>query len=193
MTVKLTILLVIVMDPFANMPFVAALLLDVDNRRYRRVILRETTVALGILTFFLLTGPALLNLLNINPPAIKAAGGSILFLISLKLIFRSSQEIFGSRSGTEPLIVPIATPAIAGPSAVATILLVHSQAVGFVRPFLALVVAVGITSTFLLFARPITRLLKDAGMNALEKLTGMLLNIIAISILLEGIREFFGS
>lgn len=193
MTVKLIILLVIVMDPFANMPFVAALLRDVDNRRYRQVILRESAVALGILTLFLLAGPALLNLLNINPPAIKAAGGSVLFLISLKLIFRSSQEIFDTRGLHDPLIVPIATPAIAGPSAVATILLVHSQTVGFVRPFMALVVAVALTGSFLLFARPITQWLKEAGMNALEKLTGMLLNIIAISILLEGIREFFGS
>lgn len=191
MTIKLIILLVIVMDPFANMPFVATLLRHLDNARYRQVILREGAVALGILTFFLITGPALLHLLNINPPAIKAAGGSVLLLISLKLIFRSSQEIFDTRGLPEPIIVPIATPSIAGPSAVATILLVHSQAFGFVRPFIALLTAVVITTSFLLFARPITHLLKETGMNALEKLTGMLLNIIAISILLEGIREFF--
>ena len=136
------ITLFLVMDAFGNMPIVAGLLDRVAPDRRRTVIARESVVALVLLLVFLLVGPKLLGLLGIDQPALRVAGGVVLLLIALRMLFPQKGGVMGeSDTDGEPLIVPIATPLIAGPSAIATVMLLHgdsAQALGHPPCWLAL-------------------------------------------------------
>ena len=121
------ILLFLVMDPFGNIPFFLSVLKTVPKEKRKRVIARELLIALIILTVFLFLGPYFLKVLRISESSLRMAGGLVLFLIALKMIFGGTQELFKGTPEGEPLIVPLAVPAIAGPSTVATILLLVGQ------------------------------------------------------------------
>src|SRR5687767_12613203 len=115
-----TVLLFLILDPFGNTPIVAALLRDLEPRRRPLVILRECGIAYVILMGFLFFGGQLMRLLQLSQVSLGIAGGVVLFLIALRMIFPSSEGgVFGDTGGQEPLIVPLAVPAIAGPSAMA--------------------------------------------------------------------------
>ena len=121
------ILLFLVMDPMGNVPVVVTLLAGFDHRRARRIVVREMAIALAVLVLFLLAGRWLLDLLHISEPALGIAGGIILFLIAVRMIFGGTREMFGDAVDGEPFVVPLAVPLIAGPSAAATILLLMAR------------------------------------------------------------------
>lgn len=124
----LTITLLLVMDPFGNTPVLIGLLEGVPEARRRRVILRECFIALGLLLLFLIAGPQLMRLLGLEQPALSVAGGVVLILIALRMLFHGGGGVSsGDAVQGEPLIVPIATPLIAGPSAIATVILIHGS------------------------------------------------------------------
>ena len=188
------ILLFLVMDPLGNIPLFLAVLTQVEPARQFRVLLRELVVALVVLLVFLLAGRYLVEALQISEPALSIAGGIILFLIALRMIFPSREGGFAEIVEGEPLIVPLAVPFVAGPSAMATVLLLASRspdALG--RWVLALSIAWVLTAVILLFSVPLSRLLGNRGLIAVQRLMGMILTTIAVQMLLGGIGKFLGS
>ena len=147
-------------------------------------------IALLVMVLFLFSGQAFLAALHISEPALTATGGVILFLIALKMIFPPDTE--GShKNEEEPFIVPLAIPYIAGPSALATLLLIMNGEPGrWVDWLIALIAAWAVTGAILLMAGPLAKVLRNRGLIAIERLMGMILIAIAIQTLLEGIAEF---
>lgn len=189
-TLSATLLLITIMDPLGNVATFVAALRGVPQDRRLRIIARELVIALIILLIFLFSGPWLLGLLHLKQEALFISGGVVLFLIALKTIFpplrRDTEE-----QEMEPLIVPLATPMIAGPSVLATLLVLvsaHPDQMG--RWLTALLIAWAITAAVLLCAPAIARVLKEKGCMAVERLMGMLLVMVAVQMLLNGI-EFY--
>jgi MarC family membrane protein len=185
------IILLLVIDPVGNVPLFASLLHDVDPARRTRVIVRECAIAFAVLLVFVLGGRWVLELFGLSETSLNIAGGVILFLIALRMIFRGREGIFGDQLAGEPFIVPLAIPAIAGPTAIATVIVLVSRAPGRMLEWIvALTVAFAITLALLLFADRISKLVGERGLLALERLMGLLLTAIAVEMLLRGIEAF---
>jgi small neutral amino acid transporter SnatA (MarC family) len=121
------VLLLLVIDPFGNVPIVVAALANVAPARRTRVVLRECFAAYVILLAFMFGGHAFLQWLQLSEVSLAIAGGIILFLIALRMVFRHPEGVFGDPPGAEPFLVPLAIPSIAGPSALATVMLMVSR------------------------------------------------------------------
>lgn len=192
--IESALLLFLVIDPFGNLPFVLAVIGEVPVARYRRIILRETALAFLVLGLFALAGDQLLGYLNIEQASIAVAGGVILFLISLKMIFRSAAEIFDDSYSDDPFLVPIAVPSLAGPSAITTVMILRTQEQ---TAFADLLVALGLVmlaaAVVFLLGRHISAYLGQRGLRASEKLMGLLLNLVAVNMMLVGVRDFLMS
>lgn len=193
-TFSAAVLLFLVMDPVGNAPLFVALLGDIEPRKARRIIARELSIALGILVAFLFGGRWILDLLQISEPALSVAGGVILFLIAIRLIFGGSQQLLGETPGGEPFVVPLAVPLVAGPSAMATVLLLMAQDPGRWPEWLAaLLCAWSVSGVILLFSASLSRLLGARGLIAMERLMGMLLTTVAVQMFLTGLRAYLSS
>jgi multiple antibiotic resistance protein len=189
-TLSATLLLLTIMDPLGNVANFIAELRPVPQEKRLRVVARELVVALVILVVFLFCGPWLLGLLHLTQEALFISGGVVLFLIALKMIFPPSHRDIDPPQ-VEPFIVPLATPMIAGPSVLATLLvLVSSHPEQMSRWLVALLISWSITAAVLLCAPAITRVLKEKGSLAVERLMGMLLVMVAVQMFLNGI-EFY--
>lgn len=187
------VLLFFVMDPLGNVPLFLTALRRVAPERHRRVILRELAIALVVLVGFLFLGKGLLALLKVSAEALTAAGGVILLLIALRMIFPSSDHSLREDVHDEPFIVPLAVPYTAGPSALATVLLLTSrEPARWPEWLLALVLAWLASSVVLYFAGGLSRLLGERGLVAMERLMGMLLVTVAMEMLLGGLRQYLG-
>lgn len=185
------LLLFLVMDPLGNIPFFLAALKNVDPRRQRWVVIRELLIALAVLVVFLFAGRYLLDLLQISEPALTIAGGVILFLIALRMIFPSPDKSLREEIEGEPFIVPLAIPYVAGPSALATELLLMSQEPSrWPEWLLALLLAWLATSIIIFSSSGLRRYMGDKGLIAVERLMGMVLITVAIQMLMTGIGEF---
>jgi len=189
-----TLLLLLVFDPIGNtIPFMVALK-DVAPERQRRVVIREMMIALGVLVIFLLGGKYLLNVLYIEEPALSVAGGVILFLIAVRMVFGTPEGVFGEAREGEPLIVPLAVPLIAGPSAIATVTLLMTREPGRWATWLgAVVTAWLIASVILMHSGAIARLLGERVLTACERLMGMLLTAMSVQMFMTGLRRFLQS
>jgi len=185
------VILVLVMDPIGNIPLFVSALAQVEPQRRLRVIARECAIALLVLIVFVLFGRALLGLLGISDPSLTIAGGVILFLVALRMVFRHPEGLFGDAPDGEPFIVPLAIPALAGPAAIATVVLQVSRAPDRMLEWMA-VVATGmlVTLAVLFAADRVARLLGERALTALERLMGLVLTAIAVEMLLRGIRAF---
>lgn len=187
------LLLFLVIDPVGNAPVFASLLSHLPAARRRRVIARELLFALGVMVFFLFVGERLLDLLQISEPALSISGGIILFLIALRMIFLDPSEIFGRAPEGEPYFVPLAVPLIAGPSALATILLLRAQdPAGWLKWLGAVLLAWLAGAAVLLAADPVTACLGSRGASAVQRLMGMLLTTVSVQMFLSGLRKFLG-
>lgn len=185
------VILLLVMDPVGNIPVFVALLRPVDPTRRTRVILRECGIAFAVLLFFVFFGDAILSLLGLSGSALHIAGGLILFLIALRMIFRRPDGVFGDAISGEPFIVPLAIPSIAGPTAIATVILMVSRAPQRILEWVAAAtVAMLITLTILIFADRLSKLVGERGLLASERLMGLILTAIAVEMLLQGIESF---
>jgi multiple antibiotic resistance protein len=202
------ITLILVMDPFGNIPVFLSILHVLPPARRRLVIVRELLIALAVLVLFLFTGQALLSGMNISRAALQVAGGIILFLIAVRMIFPAEAAGPGSFSGdqaratttldtplphhrNEPFIVPLAVPLIAGPSAMAYVILISTQYPdGRLWWLLALLAAWAFSAIVLLCADLIGRFLGDKVLTAIERLMGMILTTLAVQMLLEGLKNF---
>jgi MarC family membrane protein len=186
------ILLLLVIDPFGNVPLVVSTLQPVPRERRVRVVVRECLIAYVLLLLFMFGGHAFLTLMRLSETSLSIAGGVILFLIALRMVFsRHPEGVFGDPVGGEPLIVPLAIPAIAGPSAMATVMLMASREPGRIEIWvMALSLAMVVTTAVLVGADRLQRLLGERVVRAFERLMGLVLTAVAIEMLLGGIRGF---
>jgi multiple antibiotic resistance protein len=186
------LLLFFVMDPLGNVPLFMAALKNVALERQRIVILRELVIALAVLLAFLFGGPKLLQLLHVSGTALTVAGGVVLLLIALRMVFPTSDHALGEEVAPgEPFVVPLAIPYIAGPSAMATVLLLTSrEPERWPAWLLALLLAWAATGLVLFFAPTLGRVLGSRGLLAVERLMGMLLVVVAVEMIMSGLREY---
>lgn len=185
------VLLFFVMDPLGNVPLFLAALRHVDPARHRRIIVRDLLVALVILVAFLFAGRYLLDVLGVSPAALTAAGGVILLLIALRMIFPTSERSLREEVREEPFVVPLAVPYTAGPSVLATELLLMSREPGRWPVWLAAVGLAWLASAVILYlASDLRKVLGDRGLTALERLMGMVLVIVAVEMLMQGIAQY---
>ncbi len=188
--VSAAFLLFLVMDPIGNIPPFLTTLRRVTPDRRNRIVLRELFIALLILVFFLFFGRGLLAALKVSEPAVSIAGGIILFLIAVRMIFSISEDMFGKSPGGEPFIVPLAVPLIAGPSAMTTIVLITTRSSVF-ESVIALTAAWVASAAVLTTASSLSQYLGERVLTALERLMGMLLTMVAVEMFLSGIQRFW--
>lgn len=191
--VSAIILLFLVMDPVGNVPLFVSVLAKIDHQRHMRVLIRELLIALFVLLVFLLVGRFILGALQISEPSLTIAGGVILFLIALRMIFPTPEGVFGESPEGEPLVVPLAVPLVAGPSTIATaLLLVTREPHHLGRWVLALVIAWMMASAILMLSGQLSRWLGRRVLFALDRLMGLVLTIIAVQMFLNGLGAFLG-
>jgi MarC family membrane protein len=189
--VSATIVLLLVVDPFGNIPVFVAALANTKGSRRLGIVLRECAIAYVVLLAFMFVGAPFMRVLNLSQSSLGIAGGVILFLIALRMIFRHPGGIFGDKMDREPFIVPLAIPSIAGPSALATVLLLISREPGRIADWItALSLALGISTLVLVFAERISRLVGERVVQAFQRLMGLILTAIAVEMLLRGIEQF---
>jgi small neutral amino acid transporter SnatA (MarC family) len=189
--VSATILLLLVTDPLGNIPIFVAALRGVPPARKARVILRECLIAFAILALFMVFGNRFMDALGLSDVSLQIGGGVILFLIALRMVFPVPEGIFGTSPGGEPFIVPLAIPAIAGPSALATVLLLVSRDPDRLLEWIgALTVALTTSALVLVFADRLQRWLGERAVIAFERLMGLVLIAIAVEMILKGVRAF---
>jgi len=186
-----TILLVLITDPIGNIPIFANALRPVAPERRPWVILREILIAFALLLTFMFVGEGFLRVMNLSELALQIGGGVILFLIALRMVFPPPAGAPDDVQMAEPLVVPLAVPAIAGPSALATVLLLVSQQPERRLEWIgALCVTMTISAIVLVSAERIQRLIGTRLVVAVERLMGLVLVSVAIEMLLRGIKTF---
>lgn len=185
------VLLFLVVDPFGNVPFFVAALERVAPERHRRVVVRELLFALGVMVGFLFLGRPLLAVLGISEPALTIAGGVILFLIALRMVFPPAGRGTVEEVEGEPFLVPLAVPYVAGPSVLAAeLLLMSREPERWATWLLAVVLTWLATAAIVLSGSAIAARLGRRGLIAIERLMGMLLVAVAVQMLLNGIDVY---
>ena len=185
------VLLFLVMDPLGNIPLFVTALRHVPAERRQRVILRDQIIALAIMLTFLAIGRGILNVLHVTPAALTAAGGIVLLLIAVRMVFPSANHTF-AEDVTEPFIVPLAIPYTAGPSVLATEILLMSQYPGqWLTWLVATLTAWSASAAILYGSGHLYRVLGDKALLAIERLMGMILVLVATQMLFTGIKTYF--
>lgn len=185
------LLLFLVIDPIGNVPFYLSALKHVEPKRQNRVILRELLVAFTAMIVFLFAGQFLLKWLQISEPALTISGGVVLFLIALRMVFPSPEASMREDLAGEPFIVPLAIPYVAGPSVLATELLLMSREPNRWPEWLAAVTLAWLaTAVILLLGSRLRKLLGERVLIALERLMGMVLVALAVQMFLSGLQRF---
>jgi len=183
--------LFLIMDPIGNIPLFLSVLKPVDSRRRRRVLVREIAIAYVVLLAFVFLGGYLLRFLGLDEATISVAGGIVLFLIAVRMIFPAGGGPTTDAPEGEPFIVPLAIPLFVGPSTLAALLLLQRTSPGQTGPLLlAVTVAWALSGAILLSATFFYRVLRERGLMALERLMGMLLVMIAVQMFMSGVRTF---
>lgn len=186
-----TVTLFLVMNPLGNIPVFISTLQYVDPKRRLTILIRESFFALIILVIFLFAGHAIIKGLQVTEPALGIAGGIILFLIAIKLIF-PPPKINNDTPISEPFLVPLATPLFAGPATMATTMLLATQNPGETSSMLASLFFAWLLSAILIISSStLSRMLGSRGLTALERLMGMILTTLAVQMFFTGIQSFF--
>lgn len=185
-----TILLILIADPVGNIPIFANALKNVPQERRARVILREILIAFALLLSFMFVGESFLQVMNLSELALQIGGGVIMFLIALRMVFPQHRDSEPEQT-VEPLIVPLAVPAIAGPSALATVLLLVSQQPNQRLEWIgALCLTMVVSAIVLVSAERIQRVVGSRVVEAIERLMGLVLVSVSIQMLLRGTQTF---
>jgi MarC family membrane protein len=187
------ILLLLVLDPFGSLPIFISVLRGIDPARRNAVALREGAIAFGVLLAFMVGGQAFLHVMRLSERSLEVAGGVILLVIAMRMVFGSSTQIYAQDGAAkEPFIFPLAVPLLAGPSAMATVLLLASrQPERLIEWVGALSAAMLVCGAVLLAADRLRRLLGDSMVSAIEKLMGLVLTAIAVEMILAGLKRYF--
>jgi MarC family membrane protein len=182
--------LFLVIDPLGNIPFFLSALQHIDPARHGRIVRRELLIAYGIMVAFLFLGASLLSVLSISQEALTIAGGIILFLIALRMVFPETGSMVEEVHG-EPFIVPLAIPYVAGPSVLATLMLFMKSDPGRWSSWLiALTMAWLATGAILLTGARLRSVLGPRAMTAIERLMGMILVAVSVQMFLSGLKAY---
>ena len=186
------ILLLLVLDPFGSLPVFISVLGGVAPERRARVALREALIAFVVLAVFMVAGQGFLTLMRLSERSLEVAGGVILLIISIRMIFGGGEMYGTDGRGREPFVFPLAVPLLAGPSAMATVLLLASrQPDRLVQWVGALTAAMAVSTAVLLAADRIRRALGGQMVAAIEKLMGLVLTAVATEMILAGLKRYF--
>jgi MarC family membrane protein len=186
------VLLLLVLDPFGSLPIFISVLSGVDPMRRRRVAVREVLIAFVVLLGFMVAGQGFLALMRLSERSLEVAGGVILLIIAMRMIFAGGEAVYASDAAREPLIFPLAVPLLAGPSAMATVLLLASRQPDRMWHWVgALTLAMAVSGIVLLAADRIRRWLGSSMVSAIEKLMGLVLTAIAVEMILAGLKRYF--
>lgn len=185
-----TILLLLITDPLGNIPVFVNSLRAVPPERRSRVILREVLIAFGLLLSFMFVGQSFLKAMSLSDVSLQIGGAVVLFLIALRMVFPPPPPPQDSLVPlAEPLIVPLAIPALAGPSAMATVLLLVSQAPERRMEWVAaLTVTMAVCAVVLLLAERLQRVVGLRVVSAFERLMGLILVSISVEMLIRGLK-----
>ncbi|MFO7339745.1 MAG: YhgN family NAAT transporter [Lysobacteraceae bacterium] len=187
------LLLFLILDPLGNVPVFLSVLKPLPPQRQRVVLVRELLIALVVLMLFLWFGQYALELMHLRQESVAIAGGIVLFLIGIRMIFPRPEGLMGEIPDGEPFIVPLAIPLVAGPSGMAAVMLMGSNEPGRLWEWsLALLLAWAGTAVILLAAPVLYRLLGRRALTAIERLMGMLLVAISVQMLLDGLGAYLG-
>ena len=184
------ITLALVMDGFGNIPLFIAALKKVAPERRKTVLIRELAIALIIMVAFLFLGKWFLRAFGIHEYSLSIAGGIILFIISVKLVFGGDEEPKNDPKEDEPFVVPLAIPLVAGPAALSMVMITAAQQSNKFITSGAVIVASIINSIILMASFPISNLLGKRGLIAIERLTGMILILMSVDMVMGGISTF---
>ena len=187
------VLLLLLLDPFGSLPIFISVLRGVPPQRRTPIALREVAIAFAVLLLFMVGGQGFLSLMRLSERSLEVAGGVILLIIAIRMIFASGGEIYAADgSGREPFIFPLAVPLLAGPSAMATVLLLASRQPGRLLEWVgALSAAMLVSGTVLLLADRLRRWLGASMVAAIEKLMGLVLTAVAVEMILAGLKRYF--
>ncbi|PPI87844.1 antibiotic transporter [Candidatus Pantoea edessiphila] len=190
--ISVTILLLLIMDPLGNLPIFMSILKYIEPKRRQIILIREMIISLIIILLFLFSGETILNFLNLRTESVSISGGVILFLIAIKMIFPSPEDNnTGLPAGEEPFLVPLAIPLVAGPSLLATLMMLAHQYFNQMHIIIiSILIAWLITLIILLLSELFLRILGEKGVNALERLMGLVLVMLATQMFLDGIRVY---
>lgn len=186
------VVLFLVLDPLGNLPLFITLLGKLPAARRRRIVLRESLIAFLILLSFMLMGQGFLNAIHLSERSLEVAGGVILFMVAIRMVFPGPTGMFGEIGEKEPFIFPLAIPLIAGPSALATVLVLASrQPTQVIEWIAALSCAMLVSVVVLLSASRLHKLLGDSVVSGIEKLMGLILTAISVEMILAGVKRYF--
>ena len=189
--VSAALLLFLILDPLGNIPVFLSLLRGMPPQRQRLVLARELLIALAVLMLFLWCGKYALELMHLRQESVSIAGGIVLFLIGIRMIFPPPEGLMGEIPDGEPFIVPMAIPMVAGPSGMAAVMLMGSQEPDRMGAWsLALLLAWAATAAILFSATLLYKRLGSRALIAVERLMGMLLVAISVQMLLDGIATY---
>jgi multiple antibiotic resistance protein len=190
-TVSAAILLFLILDPLGNTPVFLSLLKPLPPARRRVVLVRELLIALAVLFVFLLAGKLILDAMHIRQESVSIAGGIVLFLIGIRMIFPSPEGLLGELPEGEPFIVPMAIPLVAGPSGMAAVILMGSSDPARIADWsLALFLAWLGTALILFSATYLYKVLGTRVLTAVERLMGMLLVTLSVQMFLDGVAAY---
>jgi MarC family membrane protein len=186
------ILLLLVLDPFGSLPVFISILGGVKPERRTFVAVREVLIAFAVLVLFMVTGQGFLSLMRLSERSLEVAGGVILIIIAIRMIFGGGESYGADVAQREPFIFPLAVPLLAGPSAMATVLLLASRQPEHLMTWIgALTAALAISGVVLLAADRIRRALGEQMVAAIEKLMGLVLTAVAVEMILAGLKRYF--
>ena len=185
------LLLFLILDPLGNIPVFLSLLHTLPQRRQRVVLGRELLIALGVLMMFLWGGKYALELMHLRQESVSIAGGIVLFLIGLRMIFPPPEGLMGELPEGEPFIVPMAIPLVAGPSGMAAVMLMGSQEPTRMGAWsLALMIAWIATAAILFSSTYLYKWLGSRVLTAIERLMGMVIVAISVQMFLDGLGTY---
>lgn len=191
--------LFVVIDPIGLSPLFVALTQGMTAAQRRAIAIRACLVSLGIILVFAFFGEAVLGFIGISMPAFRVAGGILLFLTALDMLFerrqkrREDQAEEDDITADDPSVFPLAIPLIAGPGSIATIILLVGQtegALGIVSLLAVLLAVLSIVFILFLASGLLEKLLGKTGINVVTRLLGMLLAALSVQFVLDGLRSF---
>ncbi|WAI18825.1 MAG: YhgN family NAAT transporter [Buchnera aphidicola (Brevicoryne brassicae)] len=190
--ISTTILLILIMDPLGNLPIFMTILKHLEEKRRKVIVIREMIIALIVMLLFLFVGEKILIILNLKTETVSISGGIILFLIAIKMIFPSEEDNNNISSNEEPFLVPLAIPLVAGPSLLATLMLLSHQYLNHMSYLVgSLLIAWCFTVIILLLSGLFLKLFGSKGVSALERLMGLVLIMLSTQMFLDGIEAWF--
>jgi multiple antibiotic resistance protein len=192
--------LFLVIDPVGLAPLFIALTQGRSPAERREIGIRSCLIAAFVLAMFGIFGGGILNFVGISMPAFRIAGGALLFLTALDMLFerrtkRREGKTEPEAAGDDPSVFPLATPLIAGPGAIAAMILLSGQAddptiVGRLLPQFIMLAVIAVTLLLFFMAGFLERLLGATGIEVVTRLLGMLLAALAVQFILDGLADF---